>query len=122
MLNMLIVGVSGYVGVELVIYVNCYLYMNIIALIVSAQSNDVGKLIFDLYLQLKGIVDLLLQLMLDISEFSLGVDVVFFVIVYEVSYDLVLQFFEVGCVVFDFFGVFCVNDVIFYEKYYGFIH
>lgn len=49
-----------------------------------------GKLIFDLYLQLKGIVDLLLQLMLDISEFSLGVDVVFFVIVYEVSYDLAL--------------------------------
>lgn len=34
MLNMLIVGVSGYVGVELVIYINCYLYMNIIVLMV----------------------------------------------------------------------------------------
>lgn len=65
---------------------------------------------------------MLLQLMFDISEFSVGVDVVFFVIVYEVSYDLVLQFFVVGCVVFDFFGVFCVNDGVFYEKYYGFIY
>lgn len=36
MLNTLIVGVSGYVGVELVIYVNRYSYMNIIVLIVLA--------------------------------------------------------------------------------------
>ena len=42
-----------------------------------AQSNDAGKLVSDLHPQLKGIVDLPLQPMSDISEFSARVDVVF---------------------------------------------
>ena len=77
MLNTLIVGASGYAGAELVTYVNRHPHMNITALTVSAQSNDAGKLISDLHPQLKGIVDLPLQPMSDISEFSPGVDVVF---------------------------------------------
>jgi hypothetical protein len=77
MLNTLIVGASGYAGAELVTYVNRHPHMTITALTVSAQSNDAGKLISDLHPQLKGIVDLPLQPMSDISEFSAGVDVVF---------------------------------------------
>ncbi|EFL4509844.1 TPA: N-acetyl-gamma-glutamyl-phosphate reductase [Escherichia fergusonii] len=122
MLNTLIVGASGYAGAELVTYVNRHPHMNITALTVSAQSNDAGKLISDLHPQLKGIVDLPLQPMSDISEFSSGVDVVFLATAHEVSHDLAPQFLEAGCVVFDLSGAFRVNDATFYEKYYGFTH
>ncbi|STJ83282.1 N-acetyl-gamma-glutamyl-phosphate reductase [Escherichia coli] len=90
--------------------------MNITALTVSAQSNDAGKLISDLHPQLKGIVDLPLQPMSDISEFSPGVDVVFLATAHEVSHDLAPQFLEAGCVVFDLSGAFRVNDATFYEN------
>ncbi|HBQ7916286.1 TPA: N-acetyl-gamma-glutamyl-phosphate reductase, partial [Klebsiella aerogenes] len=122
MLNTLIVGASGYAGAELVTYINRHPHMNITALTVSAQSNDAGKLISDLHPQLKGIVDMPLQPMSDISEFSAGVDVVFLATAHEVSHDLAPQFLAAGCVVFDLSGAFRVNDGVFYEKYYGFTH
>jgi N-acetyl-gamma-glutamyl-phosphate reductase len=122
MLNTLIVGASGYAGAELVNYVNRHPHMNITALTVSAQSNDAGKLISDLHPQLKGVVDLPLQPMSDIREFSAGVDVVFLATAHEVSHDLAPQFLEAGCVVFDLSGAFRVNDADFYQKYYGFTH
>lgn len=122
MLNTLIVGASGYAGAELVTYINRHPHMNITALTVSAQSNDAGKLISDLHPQLKGIVDMPLQPMSDISEFSAGVDVVFLATAHEVSHDLAPQFLAAGCVVFDLSGAFRVNDGAFYEKYYGFTH
>ncbi|MCS2155599.1 N-acetyl-gamma-glutamyl-phosphate reductase [Scandinavium sp. H11S7] len=122
MLNTLIVGASGYAGAELVSYVNRHPHMNITALTVSAQSNDAGKLISDLHPQLKGIVDLPLQPMSDIREFSAGVDVVFLATAHEVSHDLASQFLDAGCVVFDLSGAFRVNDADFYQKYYGFTH
>lgn len=122
MLNTLIVGASGYAGAELVSYVNRHPHMTITALTVSAQSNDAGKLISDLHPQLKGVVDLPLQAMSDISEFTDGVDVVFLATAHEVSHDLAPQFLAAGCVVFDLSGAFRVNDSAFYEKYYGFTH
>ena len=122
MLNTLIVGASGYAGAELVTYINRHPHMNITALTVSAQSNDAGKLISDLHPQLKGIVDMPLQPMSDISEFSAGVDVVYLATAHEVSHDLAPQFLAAGCVVFDLSGAFRVNDGAFYEKYYGFTH
>lgn len=122
MLNTLIVGASGYTGAELATYVNRHPHMNITALTVSAQSNDAGKLLSDLHPQLKGIVDLPLMPMADISEFTHGVDVVFLATAHEVSHDLAPQFLEAGCVVFDLSGAYRVNDAAFYEKFYGFTH
>jgi N-acetyl-gamma-glutamyl-phosphate reductase len=122
MLNTLIVGASGYAGAELVTYLNRHPHMNITALTVSAQSNDAGKLISDLHPQLKGIVDMPLQPMSDISEFTDGVDVVFLATAHEVSHDLAPQFLEAGCVVIDLSGAFRVNDAEFYQRYYGFTH
>ncbi|AVR01842.1 N-acetyl-gamma-glutamyl-phosphate reductase [Pluralibacter gergoviae] len=122
MLNTLIVGASGYAGAELVSYINRHPHMTITALTVSAQSNDAGKLISDLHPQLKGIVDLPLQPMSDIREFSAGVDVVFLATAHEVSHDLAPQFLAEGCVVFDLSGAFRVNDAEFYQQYYGFTH
>lgn len=122
MLNTLIVGASGYAGAELATYVNRHPHMNITALTVSAQSNDAGKLLSDLHPQLKGILDLPLQPMSDISEFTRDLDVVFLATAHEVSHDLAPQFLEAGCVVFDLSGAFRVNDAAFYDKFYGFTH
>jgi len=122
MLNTLIVGASGYAGAELVNYLNRHPHMNITALTVSAQSNDAGKLISELHPQLKGIVDMPLQPMSDISEFTDGVDVVFLATAHEVSHDLAPQFLAKGCVVIDLSGAFRVNDAEFYQRYYGFTH
>ena len=122
MLNTLIVGASGYAGAELATYVNRHPHMNITALTVSAQSNDAGKLLSDLHPQLKGILDLPLQPMSDISEFARDLDVVFLATAHEVSHDLAPQFLEAGCVVFDLSGAFRVNDAAFYDKFYGFTH
>ncbi|EKY3199865.1 N-acetyl-gamma-glutamyl-phosphate reductase [Cronobacter turicensis] len=122
MLNTLIVGASGYAGAELATYVNRHPHMNITALTVSAQSNDAGKLISDLHPQLKGVLDLPLQPMGDIREFTDGVDVVFLATAHEVSHDLAPQFLDAGCVVFDLSGAFRVNDAAFYDKFYGFTH
>ncbi|MCS3434195.1 N-acetyl-gamma-glutamyl-phosphate reductase [Klebsiella sp. BIGb0407] len=121
MLNTLIVGASGYAGVELVTYLNRHPDINITALTVSAQSADAGKLISDLHPQLKGIVDMPLQAMSDISEFS-NVDVVFLATAHEVSHDLAPQFLAAGCTVIDLSGAFRVNDGEFYQRYYGFTH
>ncbi|MEB5924255.1 N-acetyl-gamma-glutamyl-phosphate reductase [Franconibacter daqui] len=122
MLNTLIVGASGYAGAELATYVNRHPHMNITALTVSAQSNDAGKLLSDLHPQLKGILDLPLQPMSDISEFTRDLDVVFLATAHEVSHDLAPQFLDAGCVVFDLSGAFRVNDAAFYDKFYGFTH
>ena len=122
MLNTLIVGASGYAGVELATYLNRHPHMNITALAVSAQSPDAGKLLSDLHPQLKGIVDLPLHPLSDAAEWAGKVDVVFLATAHEVSHDLAPEFLKAGCVVFDLSGAFRVNDDAFYTQYYGFSH
>jgi len=122
MLNTLIVGASGYAGVELATYLNRHPHMNITALAVSAQSPDAGKLLSDLHPQLKGIVDLPLQPLSDAAEWADKVDVVFLATAHEVSHDLAPEFLKAGCVVFDLSGAFRVNDDASYTQYYGFSH
>ncbi|WP_182058286.1 N-acetyl-gamma-glutamyl-phosphate reductase [Pantoea sp. ME81] len=122
MLNTLIVGASGYAGVELATYLNRHPHMNITALAVSAQSPDAGKLLSDLHPQLKGIIDLPLQPLSDAAEWADKVDVVFLATAHEVSHDLAPEFLKAGCVVFDLSGAFRVNDDAFYTQYYGFSH
>ena len=122
MLNTLIVGASGYAGVELATYLNRHPHMNITALAVSAQSPDAGKLLSDLHPQLKGRVDLPLQPLGDAAEWAGKVDVVFLATAHEVSHDLAPEFLKAGCVVFDLSGAFRVNDDGFYQQYYGFSH
>ncbi|RWR03244.1 N-acetyl-gamma-glutamyl-phosphate reductase [[Pantoea] beijingensis] len=122
MLNTLIVGASGYAGVELATYLNRHPHMNITALAVSAQSPDAGKLLSDLHPQLKGILDLPLQPLSQAADFADKVDVVFLATAHEVSHDLAPEFLSAGCVVFDLSGAFRVNDENFYTEYYGFSH
>ena len=122
MLNTLIVGASGYAGVELATFLNRHPHMNITALAVSAQSPDAGKRLSDLHPQLKGILDLPLEPLSDVAIWADKVDVVFLATAHEVSHDLAPQFLAAGCVVFDLSGAFRVNDADFYSRYYGFTH
>ncbi|MBP2169166.1 N-acetyl-gamma-glutamyl-phosphate reductase [Erwinia toletana] len=122
MLNTLIVGASGYAGVELATFLNRHPHMNITALAVSAQSPDAGKLLSDLHPQLKGVIDLPLQPLSDPAEYAGKVDVVFLATAHEVSHDLAPEFLKAGCVVFDLSGAFRVNDENFFTQYYGFTH
>lgn len=121
-LNGLIVGASGYTGVELAAYLHRHPHMNITGLTVSAQSADAGKLLSDLHPQLKGIVDLPLLPMSDVVAMAKDVDVVFLATAHEVSHDLAPQFLQMGCVVFDLSGAYRVNQASFYQDYYGFTH
>ncbi|MDN5451387.1 MAG: N-acetyl-gamma-glutamyl-phosphate reductase, partial [Enterobacterales bacterium] len=121
-LNGLIVGASGYTGAELAAYLHRHPHMNITGLTVSAQSADAGKLLSDLHPQLKGIVDLPLLPMSDVAAMAKDVDVVFLATAHEVSHDLVTQFLQMGCVVFDLSGAYRVNQASFYQDYYGFTH
>ena len=122
MLNTLIVGASGYAGVELVTYLNRHPHINITGVAVAAQSPDAGKLLSDLHPQLKGVVDLRLQPLTDVVELAKGVDVVFLATAHEVSHDLAPQFLAQGCVVLDLSGAWRVKDASFYTRYYGFTH
>ncbi|PKH19139.1 N-acetyl-gamma-glutamyl-phosphate reductase [Enterobacterales bacterium CwR94] len=122
MLNTLIVGASGYAGVELATYLNRHPHMNITALAVSAQSADAGKRLSDLHPQLKGVLDMTLQPLSDPAEYAGKVDVVFLATAHEVSHDLAPEFLQAGCVVFDLSGAFRVNDADFYTQFYGFTH
>ncbi|HAK33395.1 MAG TPA: cytochrome ubiquinol oxidase subunit I [Pantoea sp.] len=122
MLNTLIVGASGYAGVELATFIHRHPHMNITALAVSAQSPDAGKPLSDLHPQLKGVVDLPLQPLSSAAEWADKVDVVFLATAHEVSHDLAPEFLKAGCVVFDLSGAFRVNDGEFYQRYYGFTH
>ncbi len=122
MMNALIIGASGYTGAELAAYVQRHPHINITGLMVSTQSADAGKLLSDIHPQLKGIVDLPLQPISDVSEMAKGVDVVFLATAHEVSHDLAPQFLAAGCVVFDLSGAFRVDQAEFYTQYYGFAH
>ncbi len=122
MLNTLIVGASGYAGAELATYLSRHPEINLSMLTVSAKSEDAGKLLSDLYPQLKGRVDLPLQGMDNPAALAQNIDVVFLATAHEVSHDIAPIFLEAGCTVFDLSGAFRVNDSAFYQKYYGFSH
>ncbi|OCG19149.1 N-acetyl-gamma-glutamyl-phosphate reductase [Gilliamella sp. App4-10] len=124
MLKAIIVGASGYAGAKLVYYLHKHPHIELIALTVSENSQDDGKLIsdYDLYPQLKGVVDLPLIATADYSAYINDVDIVFLATEHAVSHNIAPYFLEHGCTVFDLSGAFRVNSATFYSDYYGFNH
>ncbi|MWN89783.1 N-acetyl-gamma-glutamyl-phosphate reductase [Gilliamella sp. Pra-s65] len=124
MLKAIIVGASGYAGAKLAYYLHKHPHIELIALTVSENSQDAGKLIsdYDLHPQLKGIVDLPLIATADYSSYINNVDVVFLATEHAVSHNIAPYFLDHGCVVFDLSGAFRVNSATFYSEYYGFTH
>ena len=124
MLKAIIVGASGYAGAKLAYYLTKHPNIELVALTVSENSLDGGKLIsdYDLYPQLKGVVDLPLIATADYSSLINDIDIVFLATEHSVSHDIAPYFLEKGCTVFDLSGAFRVNSSSFYTQFYGFEH
>lgn len=124
MLKAIIVGASGYAGAKLAYYLQKHPHVELVALTVSENSLDAGKKIsdFDLYPQLKGVVDLPLIGTSDYASLIKDIDVVFLATEHSVSHNIAPYFLEHGCTVFDLSGAFRVNSSSFYTEFYGFTH
>ena len=124
MLKAIIIGASGYAGAKLAYYLSKHPHIELIALTVSENSQDGGKLISDnnLHPQLKGIIDLPLIATSDYSCYINEVDIVFLATEHSVSHEIAPYFLEKGCTVFDLSGAYRVNSPDFYTDYYGFTH
>ncbi|GAL05839.1 N-acetyl-gamma-glutamyl-phosphate reductase [Photobacterium aphoticum] len=122
MLNTLIIGASGYTGAELAKMVHNHPHLALQGLYVSANSDDAHKPISALHGQLRGIVDMPLQPLLDPAAIAQDADIVLLATAHEVSHDLAPVFLAAGCQVFDLSGAFRVKGDSFYTQYYGFAH
>ncbi|MBK4775266.1 N-acetyl-gamma-glutamyl-phosphate reductase [Candidatus Pantoea edessiphila] len=122
MLNTLIIGASGYTGVELVLILSRHPYINIVGLVVSEKSPNIGKSLSEVHPRTKNIIDLPLQ---DIKNLLINknkIDVVFLATSHDISHELAPKLLKNGCIVFDLSGAFRVKNKNFYKNFYGFQH
>lgn len=124
MLNVAVVGASGYAGADLSLLLAKHPNFNLNGLYVSEGSADADKLLSDLYPRLHGFVDLPLQQLTEsaLDEITKKNDVVCLATAHIVSMRLAPKLVEAGCVVFDLSGAYRVNSADFYPKYYDFEH
>ena len=124
MLNVVIIGASGYAGAELALLVHKHPELNLKGLYVSAGSQDANKPFSALHPQCLGLVDLPVKPLDEAGmlEAKTGTDLVCLATAHEVSMNLAPQFLDAGIPVFDLSGAFRVQQDGFYDKYYGFTH
>ncbi|QCI16890.1 N-acetyl-gamma-glutamyl-phosphate reductase [Buchnera aphidicola (Aphis helianthi)] len=122
MLNVLIVGASGYSGAELVNYINRHKFARIKKIFLSKDSIDIGKLFSDLHPEYTNIINLSFESIENFALIKNNIDVVFLATDHNVSHTLVPFFIEHNCVVIDLSGAYRINDISIYLEYYGFIH
>lgn len=124
MLNVAIVGASGYAGADLCSLIAGHKEFNLNGLYVSEQSADAGKLLSDLYPRLRGKVDMPLQPLTEkaLQQLKEDNDIVCLATAHVVSMRLAPELIDANCVVFDLSGAYRVKEANFYPKYYGFEH
>lgn len=122
MLNVLIVGASGYAGAELVNYINRHIFSEIKKIFVSENSSNIGKLFSELHPEYTNIIDLPFEEINRSTIIDENIDAVFLATDHHVSHSLVPFFFSLNCVVFDLSGAYRVKSIDTYLKYYGFSH
>ncbi len=123
MLNVAIIGASGYAGADLSKIIAQHKEFNLNGLYVSAESVDGNKLLSDLYPRLRGIVDMPLNPLTDeaLEEVKKN-DIVCLATAHVVSMRLAPKLIDAGCKVFDLSGAYRVKEAEFYPKFYGFEH
>ena len=124
MLNVSIIGASGYSGAELAKLVANHPKLTLKACFVSAQSLDQHKLLSELYPEHSGLLDIELQPLTaqayeDIEQHS---DYVCLCTDHHVSVELAAKFLAMGKRVFDLSGGFRLSSNSDYQDYYGFSH
>lgn len=124
MLNVVIIGASGYAGAELAVMVQKHPHLTLKGLYVSAGSQDANKPFSALHPRFLGLVDLPVKPLNEegMADAKAGTDLVCLATAHEVSMDLAPQFLAAGIKVFDLSGAFRVEQEGFYDQYYGFTH
>ncbi len=122
MLKTTIIGASGYTGAELALMIFKHPHLSLSGLYVSENSLDQGKAISELHGALRGVVDDVLQPLVDVVEVAKSSDIVLLATDHQVSHDLAVTFLDNDCIVFDLSGAFRVKQENFYSEYYGFNH
>ncbi|QCI20209.1 N-acetyl-gamma-glutamyl-phosphate reductase [Buchnera aphidicola (Brachycaudus cardui)] len=122
MLNVLIVGASGYAGAELVNYMHRHRFANIKKIFVSKNSLDIGKMFSDVHHQFTDMIHLRFESISDFNLVDQDINVVFLATDHNVSHDMVPFFLSSGCIVFDLSAAYRVRDCKIYTDYYRFIH
>lgn len=123
MLNVAIIGASGYAGADLSLLVAKHPELNLNGIYVSENSADGNKLLSELYPRLRGMVDkTLTPLTNEALEEVKKNDIVCLATEHVVSMKLTPTLIDAGCVVFDLSGAYRVNDAAFYPEFYGFEH
>ncbi|KZN40478.1 hypothetical protein N474_21625 [Pseudoalteromonas luteoviolacea CPMOR-2] len=124
MLNVSIIGASGYSGAELAKLIASHPNFNLKGCYVSQQSLDKGKLLSDLYPEHSGLLDLELLPLCNESyvQIAQSSDYVCLCTDHKVSVELAPKFLDLGVKVFDLSGGFRLASASQYEQYYGFSH
>lgn len=119
-----IIGASGYSGAELARLLNEHPGFELSQLYVSANSQDQGKLLSELYGSLAGSIDLPLQPLsaCSLSQLANEMDFIFLATPHEASHDWVGELTQGKAVVLDLSGAHRFKDVNIYSKFYGFEH
>jgi N-acetyl-gamma-glutamyl-phosphate reductase len=125
-MNIVIVGASGYSGAELAKLVSCHPSVELVGMYVSENSLDQGKLLPELYPQLRGMIDNSLTLTpLTEQSFVLieqTADIICLCTDHAISAVLAPQFLAMGKKVFDLSGAFRLSNNCDYDTHYGFTH
>ncbi|AWH90710.1 N-acetyl-gamma-glutamyl-phosphate reductase [Buchnera aphidicola (Melanaphis sacchari)] len=122
MLNVLIVGASGYTGAELVNYIHRHTFAKIRKIFVAKNSKNSGKLFSELHQEFTNIIDLPFEEINKSSIINKDIHAVFLATDHHISHFLVPFFLSLNCVVLDLSGSYRMQNIEVYKKYYGFSH
>lgn len=124
MLKTCIVGASGYTGAELASLVDRHPRFDLVALYVSAQSQDTGKTLGELHSHLFGQLSLPLLALSEehLADLACEMDVIFLATPHEASHKWMAQLTGSNAVVLDLSGAFRLKDKQIFAQYYGFNH
>lgn len=122
--NVVVIGASGYAGVELVTLLSEHPLVGELTLYVSEQSQDLNTSISDLYPRLKGRVEQsLIGLPIGkVTDELASADAIFLCTSHLVSCQWHAQLSQLKATVFDLSGGFRLPDAKLYPDYYGFEH
>ena len=122
MVKVAVVGASGYAGAQLCRIISRHEKLELTGLFVSENSLDKGKKISELYGELNGVCDKVLQPLTGAKDIIDIADAVFLATDHKVSHDIAPELVKAGVVVFDLSGAFRISNTDVFEKAYGFAH
>lgn len=124
MINIAIIGASGYTGAQMCQLIAEHPSLNLTGLYVSENSLDKGKRIDELYPHLSHCVSESLTALTQqaFEDIYANNDAVVLATSHEVSHDIASQLLNAGLSVFDLSGAFRFKEGKYINQYYGFEH